>query len=172
MLVVMLLLTMLTHWGACFWYLAAVLQTDVDTWVERMQLAESPLEERYVRALYNSVSILYGGTNAGEFYPRSNTEFTVAVVLCVAGATSYAYAISGMLSYVDNKDKATKSFHAMVDSMNMFLYDQRMPQEIKERTRLFLQQAQPIIRAQYYNDPLRTCSAQLRMDIVMQMHHH
>jgi hypothetical protein len=168
----MLILTMLTHWGACFWYLAAVLQVDANSWVERMQLASTPLRERYVRALYNSVSIMYGGTNAGEFYPSTNTEYTVAVVLCVCGATSYAYAISGMLSYIDNKDKATKSFHSMVDSMNMFLSDQRMPQAIKERTRLFFQQAQPIIRAQFYNDPLRTCSSQLRMDIVLEMHHH
>jgi hypothetical protein len=170
----MVLLTMLTHWGSCFWYLAASLQSDPENlnWIQRLKLDDASVSEVYVRSLYNSVSIMYGGTNAGRFEPSTTAEFVMAIYLCICGATSYAYAISGMLSYVANKDRATKSFHAMVDSMNMFLADQRMPMEIKERARLFFQQAQPVIRAQYYNEPLRACSSQLRMDIVTEMHHH
>jgi CRP-like cAMP-binding protein len=170
----MVLLTMLTHWGSCFWYLAASLQSEGENlnWIQRLKLEDAAVSEVYVRSLYNSVSIMYGGTNAGRFEPSTTAEFIMAIYLCICGATSYAYAISGMLSYVANKDKATKSFHAMVDSMNMFLSDQRMPKEIKERMRLFFQQAQPVIRAQYYNEPLRACSTQLRMDIVSEMHHH
>jgi hypothetical protein len=115
---------------------------------------------------------MYGGTNAAGFEPSTNAEYAIAIILCVCGATSYAYAISGMLAYVDNKDKGTKAFHSLVDQMNMFLRDQRMPNEIRQRTRPFFQQAQSVIRSQFYNGPLRTCSAQLRMDIVLEMHHH
>ena len=63
----LLALLMLTHWGACFWYLAGTMDTTGDNWIKAYirDYPDSPVAANqqspghiYLRSLYNSVSIM------------------------------------------------------------------------------------------------------------------
>jgi hypothetical protein len=172
-------LFMLTHWGACFWYLAAKIDTSGDNWIQAYirDFPESGLGldspgHLYLRSLYNSVSIMYGGTCADGYMPITDAEHLMAVFLVIGGATSYAYAIGGICGFVENRDRATKEFHVAVDNMNLFMSDHAIPRELRVQTRAFFQRARPVLRSQFYNETLSTCSPDLRAKIVLQMHSH
>jgi hypothetical protein len=153
----MAMLTVLTHWGACFWHLAATLSSAKQgNWVLARGLCDQGMADCeglgriYLLSLYNSVSIMYGGTCADGFTPESDVEHIFAVVMIVCGATSYAYAIGGICNFVDSRNKAMKAFHTTVDTMNMFLADHHVAKPLRIKTREFFQRAKPVIRAQVH----------------------
>lgn len=169
----------LMHWGACLWYFAATLVDDpaTSTWTKDIAEGENKAADEvdaswfYLRALFNSVSILYGGTTADGFSPRNDIEYVFAITLQSIGAACYAYALGGVCDYISNRDLATQEYHQKVDNMNSFLRSENIPSKLKYRARDFFRHAKSVIRSRYYTSTLKMMSPHLKGDIVAQMHH-
>ena len=110
-----LMVVILLHWNACLWFFAATISDPDDggTWIDGLSAADEPIKEmhhtsQYLRSLFNSVSILYGGTCADGFVPNTDVEFGVAIVLCSISAAFYGYALGGICAYFDAKVREVK----------------------------------------------------------------
>jgi voltage-gated potassium channel len=122
-----LVVFVLMHWGACLWYFASSMSDDSEpNWVTTLFndedgtiTAQKHHSELYLCALFNSVSILYGGTCADGFSPQSQWEYGFAVVLQSVGAACYAVALGGVCGYISNKDPATQQFQACMVSRKL-----------------------------------------------------
>lgn len=150
-----MMVIILLHWNACLYFFAATLSSPSDglTWIDTIVILgsadEKPIREMphtaaYIRSLFNSVSILYGGTCADGYVPNTDYEYGCAIVLCIISAAFYGYALGGICAYFDSKDPAGREYRQVVDNVNSLMSAEHIPKQLKNRTREYFRHAKEV----------------------------
>ncbi|GMH40004.1 hypothetical protein BSKO_07908 [Bryopsis sp. KO-2023] len=128
---------LVTHLVACFFYYSAYLEGyDADTWVTIGQLQNSSNFDKYVTALYWSMSTLTT-VGYGDVTPGNANEKIMSMVGMVVGVTVFAYfmgSMSAMMSSINSSNtRITRKLMAVED----FLRQRKVPPNLAERVRTF-----------------------------------
>jgi CRP-like cAMP-binding protein len=165
---------LLTHWGACAFYLVSLVALDPDanpswrSWIDVYDMVDRPYDA-YISSLYfttmTATTIGYG-----DIVPQNSTERLFVVLLMILGGALYAYVIGGITSLVANFDGATSEHRGNMDQLNRYTRELDLPQELRIQLREYFAQTLSIQRERYYSHLLTFMSPKLRGEVAMHRH--
>jgi len=159
------------HWGACLWHLAAVMVADegVTTWIEDTLTEDERTNGlKYSYSLWYSFAILFSGE--GPIGSVTTTERMTTIAMTIVFGSLYAYVIGSVCGIVSSMDLATKMFQQSMDHLNLYLEENKFPQEMRVKLRTFFNRAKQLHRSKFYHDTLSLMSPDLRREMSRHVH--
>eukprot|EP00210_Caulerpa_lentillifera_P001188 g1144.t1 len=130
---------LVTHLCACFFYYASYLEGfDPDTWVWISNLEASSNFDKYVTALYWSMSTLTT-VGYGDVIPGNSTEKIMSMIGMVIGVTVFAYFMGSMSSMMSSLNNTNTRITRKTIALEEFLKKRKVPSNLAERVRTFFQ---------------------------------
>lgn len=137
-----LLLVILVHSSACLWWLTYALEGyPIDGWdnfVQKFDLHESPVTDRYTAALYWSTQTMTT-IGFGDVTPSTIPELTVSIIVMIVGAVTFAYFVGKMSANVQDANRASSRFHQCMRELNEFMVQRQLPPSLQTKIRAFFQ---------------------------------
>jgi len=175
-----LLLTAFTaHWMACMWVMVGkVNDIDEDTvildsshafstsWIHKAGLTTATPVEIYGVSIYCAFSLIFG-CGPGPSSPTTPVEYYVQMVVMVIGAFVWAYVISSGCGIIATLNPERVRFRNMMDELNFFARDKKLPRPVTVKLREFLSQTAHVHRQSQYNVLLDSMSARLKADAAL-----
>lgn len=94
----------MSHFVACMWFYTAKLDNfSTNTWVARYNLIDAPLETKYLKSLYFSITILTT-VGFGDIVPYTSAEMILCIVWMMLGIGFYSTIISTISSVFSSLD--------------------------------------------------------------------
>ena len=123
--------------------------------------------EIWVAALYVAMIQLGGGV--GSIVPENLPEYIVFLCGIILGSVTWAMVVGTICATMATGDPHTNAFKQNMDSLNYFLNDMNMPNELRIRAREYLRNGRDLIKKYSYNELVAGLSPDLRADIVLHM---
>jgi len=123
--------------------------------------------ELWVAGLY--VAIIQLGGGVGSIVPENFAEYLVFFLCIACGSVLWAMVVGTICAVLSTGDPHLIAFKQNMDSLNYFLEDMNMPQELRIRAREFLRNTRDIGKRTSYNELVSILSPTLRQDMVMKM---
>ncbi|QDZ26107.1 ion transport protein [Chloropicon primus] len=137
-----LLLVILVHSSACLWWLTYVLEgypeNGWDNFVNKFELDDSPVTDRYAAALYWSTQTMTT-IGFGDVTPSTVPELTVSIIVMIVGAVTFAYFVGKMSANVQDANKGSSRFHQVMRELNEFMVQRQLPPSLQTKIRAFFQ---------------------------------
>jgi len=93
-------IVLVAHWIACFFYMIAFLQPeDVITWLEKKELNEASIPERYIAAIYWSI-LTMTTVGYGDIAPVSIYERLYAVLAMIMASAVFGYSMNTVATVI------------------------------------------------------------------------
>ena len=125
----------------------------------------------YLAAFSWSMLVLTGtgGTDAYP-YANSNTETAFVITLNVIGALLYTTVIAAFCDIATNSNPEETQFNQMLDDLNRFMTNNRLPVEMQTRLRAYLHQRKHIGRAESAQHVVHSLSSALQVEVTLLVH--
>jgi hypothetical protein len=121
------------HWVACAWFLSGYLaRFPADSWVVRLGLEEATVSEQYIRSLYWSITTMTT-VGYGDISPARTSEYIIAMIVMLLGASMYAYIIGNVASLFSNLDAARAQYRNRVEGVTQYLHQRQVPGAVTRR---------------------------------------
>lgn len=121
------------HVSGCFWYyIAKIDDTNPNTWIIRYNIESLSEFDKYIASTYFVFTTLTK-IGYGDIYPLTNDEKVFSILLMGFGAGLYSYIISGLCSFVTNKDKIKLSIKEKLNGIGEFAKAIKLPGPLFER---------------------------------------
>lgn len=125
----------LIHWLACTWFLvASIEQFPADSWAVRAGIHNAAPNTQYIRSLYWAITTTTT-VGYGDITPARNTEYLVAMVVMLLGASMYAFIIGNVASLLSNLDSGKSHYWSKMESVSEYLRSRRVPHDLIARVR-------------------------------------
>jgi len=162
---------MMIHWAACAWIIIPQLTSTRPTWMDAGEMSFKSGREMfdiYVAALeFSLMSMVLG---YGSYPPTTTGERFVAVIIMLLAGSVYAYILGNVCQAVSSTDPGTTAFHQMMDLLNMYMEEIRLPKDDKVKAREYMNNCRGLQRQQYYQDVLRNMSPSMRGMFALHSH--
>lgn len=197
MIICLMAVLLTAHWYACIFALQATLhESPADTWLgvygyceeafyppnetrpdaEEVFSIECPglkTSEWYIAA-FAWASMVITGTGGTDAYPNQNSAFeTVLVVLLVLfGALMWTQVLATFCDIATNADPAKIEYRQLLDDVNRFCKQEKLPLELRRRLRQYFQQRRHILKARSTASVIFKMSSSLQQEVTMLVHYH
>ena len=101
----------------------------------------------------------------GDVTPKTDGERLLAVIGMCIGSAVYAYIVGNICGVIATMDQATTEFHATLDDLNLYMEENRIPQEMRVRLREYFMYCKGLQRQNYYKELLVKMSPALRGEV-------
>jgi hypothetical protein len=162
-----ILVSIVSHWYACFFYLAATLSDPSETtWVKEAGLEQADKSEIYLAGLYWAVMTLTT-IGYGDISAYSTVERAFSVVGMLFGVLLFAYVIGTITGLIEELDPALLEFQSNMDLLNTYLRNCRVPQQIQKRVRRYCYYKKDVDKEGREQELLALTSPALREEILL-----
>ncbi|OMJ81193.1 hypothetical protein SteCoe_18369 [Stentor coeruleus] len=121
------------HVSGCFWYyISKIDDTNPNTWIIRYNIENLSEFDKYISSIYFVFTTLTK-IGYGDIYPLTNDEKVFSILLMGFGAGLYSYIISGLCSFVTNKDKIKLAIKEKLNGIGEFAKAIKLPGPLFER---------------------------------------
>lgn len=161
------LLAVLAHFVACFWFLTAVLHADdnTSTWLHVYGLRDAWVVDQYCTSYYWAVQTI-ATVGYGDIVANTPAERSFVICAIVVGVGMYSYAV-GSMSYLVQR-LSTNPTEEKLDAVNRYMQYRRLPKRLQVAVRehyLFAWRRHSAVQRE--NRILRELSVTLRTDVAM-----
>ena len=178
------LVIFLAHWLACVWVLVgrSHFHTLSDgkngafwedphaafgrNWVDKAKLTDATPRQLYGVAIYIAFSNIFSGSS-GTIVPASPLEYYTQAVMMLIGSSVWAYVISNGVAIFATLNPNGVHYRQMMDELNFFARDKRLPKEMLVKLRMFFSQTQHVHRQSRYDVLLDSMSSRLKADAAL-----
>ena len=163
------------HWIACFWYLAAEIQSSYihSTWTQRIIMLNggslSPFD-LYVAALYWAFTTMIT-VGFGDIIPLSTFERLYATVIMLFACCLFAYLLGSIGTLVQKQTALEDEYTERIVQMNTYMKKRGIPHELRARVRRYLNYTLESLKVKRFNDDtvLDLLSGPLKMEILAEI---
>jgi len=130
------------HWTACIWYLVSAMDSldRHDTWVKYRKVwvdDGAEVADAYVSALYWSVTTMIT-IGYGDIFAISYNEKICAIGAMMVSCGVFAYILGNISNVVNKKNELEAVHRTRVISLNSYMKQKDLPQELRFRVRRYL----------------------------------
>jgi len=175
-------LALLCHWMACLWGGLVDWERargEWTTWLDALMVAKSvssTAQEEYEYhwnvycvSLYWAVVTLTS-IGYGDITPQTLTEYRLVTFFSCIMASMWAYAIGAICGIISKIDIHEETFKEDLDSLNWFMRDRNMPQDMRIRLRKFFYEAKEVNKQREMRSVVDHMSPMLQGECAMFMH--
>jgi potassium voltage-gated channel Eag-related subfamily H protein 7 len=179
---------MLCHWLACLWWIVMsiddphyeeafaerwtgdqwiktnVTESSLLTWASGYGLGVNEMWEQYLTCVYWSCMTVTT-IGYGDVTPKTNLERAVAIFGMCVGAAAYAFIVGNICGIIATMDQASTEHNARMDDLNLYMQENRIPNEMRIRLREYFMYCRGMNRQEYYKELLEKMSPALRGEI-------
>ena len=123
--------------------------------------------ELWVAGLY--VAMIQMGGGVGSIVPQNFPEYLLFFLCIVIGSVLWAMVVGTICATLATGDPHTIAFKQNMDSLNYFLDDMNMPQELRIRAREYLRNCRDLYKKSSYSELVERLSPDLRSEVVLTM---
>ena len=118
----------LVHLMACFWYMAASLEEDINnTWVGGKGLVDEKPGYKYWNAFYWAFQTVTT-VGYGDFSISTTTEYILALIWMVIGVNFYSFTIGNVSSIIAAMDAKASLLTSKIQTLNDYSAKYKLPQ--------------------------------------------
>jgi voltage-gated potassium channel len=160
---------LLIHWLACFWFYSAFAAGfPGDSWVARAAVLHADAVDQYVRSLYWTITTMTT-VGYGDITPGRTTEYVLAGIIMLMGASLYAFIIGSIASLL-NSIHASKNRHwERIESVTEFLRDQKVPAKTNAEVRNYYEHVWERFQGVDRNRMLADLPQPLRLKVLLHL---
>jgi hypothetical protein len=161
----------LTHCIACLWFALAYIDGfPSDSWVVAAGIEASDVVTQYVRSLYWTVTTMTT-VGYGDISPGRSSEYLLATVIMLIGASLYAFIIGGVASLIGNLHAAKNNHWEHMESVEQYLRARRIPASLGTRVHNYYEYLWHRHKGLNERSLLRDIPESLRLDIMLHLAH-
>lgn len=167
------------HWLACLWVLIGRVSSVSDdtpspdphlafgtNWIHKAGLTQATPNEIYSVALYVAFSSIFSGSG-GTVVPASPLEYYFQTLMMLVGSSIWAYVISSGCGIIATLNPNGVHYRHMMDELNYFAIDKKLPREMTVKLREFFSQTQHVHRQRRYEVLFDSMSSRLKADAAL-----
>ena len=125
------------HCIACLWFAVAYIDGyPADSWAVAAGIENSDPVTQYVRSLYWTITTMTT-VGYGDISPGRTSEYLLASLIMLMGASLYAFIIGGVASLLGNLQAARNSYQEHMESVEQYLRARRIPPHLGTRVHNF-----------------------------------
>lgn len=160
-----------SHWVACLWELAAVVEDAPENWHSNSQIdyVGAPAATRYLAAVYFAVMTL-STIGYGDVVTTTTTERLTALTCMLIGACMWAYIVANVCGIVQRLGDHSMASKLAMDELNYFMLDKRLDRTWRQRLREYFLQRRRLEHTEHYLGLLRRMSPALRGEVCLHIH--
>ena len=165
------LVATMSHWIACALAMTPQIEQAVnyqgfsDSWFESNGLGEgTSTAHRYLHAVYWALMTLSTVGYGDIALPTTGEKVVGIFAMCIGGAV-YAYVVGAITGIVSTMDEATAKFQVTIDTLNAYVRENKIPQELKRRLLDYFYYTRELQRAEHYTELLELMSPTLRGEV-------
>ena len=126
---------LVTHVVACTWFLTASAQGFPEgNWAETAGIESAPPTEQYVRSLYWTITTMTT-VGFGDITPSRTTEYLVAMLVMLLGASLYAFLVGSIASLLSSLNVERNRHRDRVQNLSYYLQQRGVPADLNNRVR-------------------------------------
>lgn len=126
---------LVTHWIASLWFMIARMDGfPADSWVVKAGIESAGPVAQYVRSLYWTITTMTT-VGYGDITPARTTEYLVAVLVMLMGASLYAFLIGTVASLLSNLNAPRSQHRERIQAVTRYLHGRGVPPELNSRVR-------------------------------------
>jgi len=160
------------HWLACAFHILVTIEDNPDqSWIVHYPYLDDSDSRwaKYLTALYWAVATL-STLGYGDVVPSTLLERGFVVVCAMLGASVYAYMVGNVCSIIQGMDETNAKFNHMMDTLNVFMEEKALPQELRVRLRDFFRFRKSNAIVADWHKLLEEMSPALQSEVTNQLH--
>ena len=158
-----------THCIACLWFgLAYVDGFPEDSWVVAAGIELSDPIAQYIRSMYWTITTMTT-VGYGDISPGRTTEYLLASLIMLMGASLYAFIIGGVASLISNLQAAKNNHWEHMESVEQYLRARRIPAHLGSRVHNYYEYLWSRHKGLDEQSMLKDLPESLRLDIMLHM---
>lgn len=132
----------IAHWLACGWHLVVRFEGGETSWVSNyFSNWVDPYEDpgafsKYLAALYWAF-VTMSTIGYGDVVPTTDAERFFEIVAMLCGTSVFAYVVGSVCTIVGNMDRKNGEFFELMDSLNAFMADLKLKNELRVKLRQY-----------------------------------
>lgn len=163
---IVVLVVLSIHWIACIWfYTAAVGGFPPESWVARVNLEAAEPIQQYIRSLYWTVTTMTT-VGYGDITPNHATEYIVAMIVMLIGASLYAFLIGSVASVLSNLNAAKSAHRLRAQAIIQYLHSRKVPADLNRQIRDYYDHLWARYRGIEESHLLGNLPAPLKLDVL------
>jgi len=172
------MLMLITHWMACLWALSLNLHDDEDLprWVDSFEDLEVNVEDKtretswklYIACFYFT-SYTITSVGYGDIGPQNIVERIICTCMIFVSGISWALVLAQVTGIVGHMDASEQDFRKVMDELNFFMEDRKLPPVMRHRLRSFFLANKTVRRRESQEWVVERMSPSLKGEVFMEM---
>ena len=131
------------------------------------------LAQWYIAA-FSWSSMVITGTGGTDAYPSKNSvaETILVVFLVIFGALLWTQVLAAFCDMATNADPGAIEYRQLVDEVNRFCHQEKLPQELQIRLRQYFAQRRHILKARSTTSVVHKMSSTLQQEVTLLVQYH
>eukprot|EP00242_Pyramimonas_sp_CCMP2087_P007288 CAMPEP_0198207028 /NCGR_PEP_ID=MMETSP1445-20131203/10522_1 /TAXON_ID=36898 /ORGANISM="Pyramimonas sp., Strain CCMP2087" /LENGTH=895 /DNA_ID=CAMNT_0043879923 /DNA_START=635 /DNA_END=3319 /DNA_ORIENTATION=+ len=174
------MLVLISHWGACVWRLVPSLEDNAVNWVTttvsnrgyELEDTDGTLSsfiavwDLYTVSLYWSVMTVTT-IGYGDILPKTQAEHVYVIIMMLVGALVFGYVIGQLGNVVTQRNSKTNAYYASMSQLDHFMEEQKLPKELQKEITLYVMRLKQVTDMRAHSNYLRLMSPGLRGKVLV-----
>lgn len=126
---VLFVLCSITHWSACIWYIVGESDTANVTWLQKMKLQGKGVEERYIYALYFTLTTMTT-VGYGDVTPQNYGEVCFVSVLLLIATVTFAALMGSLTDLITSANSEKNALREKVMMLSRYMSWRHVPADL------------------------------------------